>query len=199
MKIALCGASGTGKTTLGRKIAAELGAVFDERDNPNGDGTKISLTRALAYEYTGIADPYLVDKHGMRTQFQKEGIERKKQWELDNSTTGFVTDRSHLDWCAYSVLHDINETGSDPDFRDRCYRYTAEYDVLVFCTMSRFFNLGGDLARKSSVLYQETYESVLLNLVTKMTVAMGGRVRLVIPSKGDSFEDIYAKVTGVRL
>lgn len=185
MKIALTGASGTGKTTLANQLAAHYNLPLEQYEHPYGSGRMTSLSRALAYEFCGVDQPYEVDRQGMRRQFQWEGIKRKRDWELAHSS-GFVTDRTHLDWLTYSVLHDI-DLATDEAFNAACFEYANGYDLIVFCTMQRFFNLGTDSARKSSVLYQEIYEANLSASLGKL--ALRG-IRVLVPRGGDSVEEV---------
>lgn len=194
MKIALCGASGTGKTTLAKQLAEITKLPFDKHPHPNGDGSYTSLTRALAWEYTGVDLPYEVDKAGMREAFQYEGGRRKFAWEakMADKEGGFVTDRTHLDWLAYAILHDIDKSGSNEHYFNMCMERTRNYDVILFCTMERFHKVSNDPARKSSKLYHQLYEMVLGSLIAEMSLKYPDGPIILEPQPGDDVRSILA-------
>jgi len=89
-KIALCGAHGTGKTTLVKILAPKLNLQ-------SLDGN----TRAT-WEYFGVSDFEKMPSDA-RTIFQNHLLLKQIEKE-DIHNNGFVTDRSVLDFLGYTVL-----------------------------------------------------------------------------------------------
>ena len=160
MRIAFCGASGTGKTTLARYLARELGLTMEEWPTPGGGFE--STTRYTARQLTGEPLPYKVDETGQRPYFQRQLLENKLEWEAAHKS--FVTDRTHLDNLAYSIMHDIADTGSCAAFWGRAVAGMANYDVVFFMPI-RPIGADSDPARKQSPEYQKAYASVLRGLL----------------------------------
>ena len=68
-RVAICGASGTGKSVLAAYIAERYGLMV----NPVGSR---SVSQAM-----GFASPYDVDKAGKRAEFQRKLLAAKTGWE----------------------------------------------------------------------------------------------------------------------
>lgn len=144
MRIAIAGASGTGKTTLARAIAERYNLPI----NPVG-------ARSVA-KSMGFDNPYDVDAAGRRVEFQRKLFEQKRAWELANDR--FVTDRSYLDNLTYCALH-MAEHLEDNAVKEFTAAM-ARYDLVLFLPMRVFQNLG-DGIRKTSKAYHEIYETLL--------------------------------------
>ena len=126
MRVAIYGASGTGKTTVAKMIKQEFGLPF----NPVG-------SRTVAKEM-GFDNPYDVDAAGKRAEFQWKLVESKVAWERAHEQ--FVTDRTTLDNLAYTMLHDIY-AASDDMFIAACRAGFVRYTHLIFCPTSVFCSL----------------------------------------------------------
>ena len=103
-RIALSGSAGTGKTTLGRRLADELGVAFIE------EGMRERLAAGL-------------DVHGL----DAEGWQRliRELWEEQRAreeacADGFVADRSSIDYAAFWLHY------GQFDPRDTCEAFLAE-------------------------------------------------------------------------
>lgn len=98
-RIALSGSSGTGKTTLGRRLAAELGVPFIE------EGMRTRIEAGLRVER--LDQPQLRALHRELWDEHRERVEAEAQ-------TGFVVDRSSADfagfWLHYGFLDPLEET-----------------------------------------------------------------------------------------
>src|SRR5882724_92658 len=91
IRVAIAGASGTGKTTLAEAIADRYGLPI----NPVG-------ARLIAASMN-LSSPYDVDKLELRAEFQRKLFHGKRYWESQHHC--FVTDRTIFDNLAYCLLH----------------------------------------------------------------------------------------------
>jgi|SRR5882724_9570830 len=144
MRIAIAGASGTGKTTLARAIAEK----YDLPLNPVG-------ARSVALEM-GFQNPYDVDAVGKRVEFQKRLFESKRAWELAHDH--FVTDRTYLDNLTYYSLHMAEHL--EADAMDVFVGAMRRYD-LVFQLPLSVMQDTGDGVRKTGAGYHRLYEYLL--------------------------------------
>lgn len=151
MRIALCGASGTGKTTLTSFLQA---ATTELLLNPVG-----SRSVSLAM---GFASPYEVDKAGKRAEFQRRLIVEKRAWE--DAHERFVTDRTTLDNLAYTMLHDIHTV--DEALLTQIVEGLGRYTHVIYCPVEAFCNPGGDTARIQDMTYHKLYDSVVRGLLS---------------------------------
>jgi adenylate kinase family enzyme len=112
-KIGICGAHGTGKTTLAKVISETYNLPIISQ-----------LMRNFWQEY-GVMDFEKLPKD-VRTTFQKESLLR--QIDAEDSSDNFVTDRTVLDQIAYAKMSS-NMSGVDLAIyeqlcRERLERYT---------------------------------------------------------------------------
>lgn len=144
MRIAISGASGTGKTTLAKAIAAHYGIPI----NPIG-----SRDVAVAM---GFRNPYDVDAAGKRSEFQRELFHQKRQWELDHEH--FVTDRSVYDNLTYTALH---APASVTELEISAYKIAATRYDMTFLLDYRHFQRLDDGVRIQNKGYHAIYHQLL--------------------------------------
>lgn len=146
MKIAISGASGTGKTTLARMISEHYQIPI----NPIG-------SRTVAKEM-GFDNPYDVDKAGLRVEFQEKLFDAKREWELTHDS--FVTDRSYLDNLTYCVLHMAEHLTEEKVFEYQ--RMMSIYHATVVLSRASFQKLD-DGIRQTNAMYHQYYELLLMS------------------------------------
>lgn len=171
-RIAFAGASGTGKTTLARYVAAQLALPLAP-----------SAARAAAAEM-GLNSPYDADRadlnaeqfpHLQRTatarrqELQRRIVSKRIAWQHEHSIDGFVSDRTSFDDLAYTLIHCGEPLYAElltPVFnQDQVLQPT--YTTIVFCPMASFFSLGTDPARNPDLGYHREFERLLLELLDK--------------------------------
>jgi len=145
MRIAFCGASGTGKTTLARWLVSS----YDMELNPVGSR---SVSKAMGFD-----SPYDVDKVGMRRQFQHRLQDSKVEWELDHDH--FVTDRTTYDELVYAIMHDVSAI--DERYLARAISHMRRYTHVIYCPAEEFINTGDDPARVKDFTYHVVFDTVL--------------------------------------
>lgn len=150
-RIAFCGASGTGKTTLSQYVAAAL----DLDLNPVGSR---SVAKAMGFE-----SPYDVDKAGRRAEFQRRLVTEKRAWE--DAHDRFVTDRTTLDNLAYTMLHDVHAV--DAALLDQVVAGLTRYTHVIYCPSKVFCNPAGDPARVPDLTYHHLYDAALRGLLLR--------------------------------
>lgn len=149
MRIALTGASGTGKTTLAQHISEAHGLPI----NPVGSR---SVSKAMGFD-----SPYDVDRAGKRAEFQRRLLIEKLEWESAHES--FVADRTPLDNLAYTIMHDVNTI--DAAMLDAAVHAMRRYDHVVYCPVRVFCNPGDDPARMTSTTYHKVYDAILRGLM----------------------------------
>lgn len=151
IRLALSGASGTGKTTLAC-------AVADHYVLPICPVGSRGVARSMGFE-----NPYDVDSAGKRAEFQRRLIMEKADWE--SRFDSFVTDRTVLDNLAYAMLHCVEaiDDGLLAIVRQAAQRYTH----VAYCPVDVFCNTAGDPARVSDMAYQYVYDAAVYGLLTK--------------------------------
>ena len=152
VRLAMSGASGTGKTTLATYAADLLGLP----QNPVGSR---SVANAM-----GFASPYDVDRAGKRAEFQRRLLTEKIAWEREHDS--FVADRTTLDVLAYFALHDVRSAADDGVLAQvaagaQRYTHVAYYPVRVF------LKTDDDPARVREKSYHLLYDTFLDGLLRK--------------------------------
>lgn len=154
MRIAIAGASGTGKTTLARAISEKYNIPI----NPVG-------ARSVALEM-GFDNPYDVDQAGKRVEFQRRLFEAKRAWEAANDR--FVTDRTTLDNLTYCALH---MPGELEDGQIEEYSLAMRrYDLVLTLRLEVFQDLN-DGVRQTNIEYHRMYQLVLDALLNRAMYA----------------------------
>lgn len=148
MKIAISGASGTGKTTLARALAE----YYQIPLNPIG-------ARDVARDM-GFASPYEVDQAGKRVEFQERLFIAKRAWEIEHAG-GFVTDRSYLDNLTYCALHMAEHV--DQPMVQEFMKAMGKYDAVLILPCAVFIQLD-DGIRITNPMYHVLYELMLQQL-----------------------------------
>lgn len=177
-RIAFCGSSGTGKSTLATALAAWLKIPL----NPIG-------SRSVA-ESMGFASPYDVDLAGMRGEFQRNLILQKIGWEFRHEE--FVSDRTLIDNLAYTTMHDIASVTEDMVFS--VFSGMTRYTHIIHCPVDVFCNPGGDPQRVQDLTYHQVFDAVLSGLLDRWMfkqVEWKGRVtRLVVTGRAERIESV---------
>ncbi|HMG13781.1 MAG TPA: AAA family ATPase [Gemmatimonadaceae bacterium] len=180
MRIAIAGASGTGKTTLARAISKKYNIPL----NPVG-------ARSVALEM-GFDNPYDVDKAGCRVKFQNRLFEAKRDWELAHDD--FVTDRSYLDNLTYCALHMVDRLDDNAleVFSGSMRRYN-----FVVRLWKKDFQALDDGIRKTSGAYHDCYEAMLTGLlaIARVPVIDLSGDRLTRLEKVSQALDMFQKIT----
>lgn len=166
MRIAISGASGTGKTTIARALSEHYQIPL----NPIGSR---SVSEAM-----GFASPYDVDKAGRRAEFQRRLFEEKRDWEAKHDS--FVSDRCCLDNLTYSLLHCAEELPAG--VFDEYFEAMRRYDVVFVCEMRGFQDLN-DPARSQSHAYHVAYELLFMGLLEEEREQHGVGLRIRRPLK----------------
>lgn len=148
MRIAIAGASGTGKTTLCNALAQRYSLPV----NPVGAR---SVAKAMGFD-----NPYDVDAAGRRVEFQKRLFEEKRAWEMEHED--FVTDRSYFDNLTYCALHMIEHL--EDDAVEVFTEAMTRYHLVLVLPREQFQSLG-DGVRKTSKTYHAFYERILFDLL----------------------------------
>jgi len=151
LRVAFTGASGTGKTTLAKIVAANHSLPM----NPVG-------SRSVAADM-GFASPYDVDKYGKRAEFQRRLALEKASWE--RARQFFVTDRAAIDNLAYATLHCIEAVTSQA--LDLCRANMRYYTHVVYCPVEVFQDTADDAARVHNRAYHEVYDCVVRAFVSR--------------------------------
>lgn len=149
IRIAFAGASGTGKTTVAKRVAEALSLPI----NPVG-------SRSVALSM-GYANPYDVDKAGRRAEFQRRLVTEKRAWE--DSHESFVSDRTVMDNLCYTIMHDISAV--DNGLLQQVLEGMDRYTEIVLFPVGGFCNLGGDPNRVPDRTYHVIYEIILKGLL----------------------------------
>lgn len=155
-RIAFCGASGTGKTTLAKRLAEAWGVPLSP-----------SMARRAA-EQMGFESPYDSDKLGRkRLELQRKIVHSRIAWQ-DEHQVSFISDRTSYDDLAYSLMHGVG--GRDyQELADAVIlqhaRLRPTYDKIVLCPIASFWKHGGDVARVEDLAYHKQFETLLLELL----------------------------------
>lgn len=187
MRIAFCGASACGKSTLAawvsetyglpinpvgsRSVAIELGFV----DRRSGEARPFNVDVADAWTYQACIDGGYPPPHAVqeamahfktgeatcRGLFQARLLSSKIAWETERDR--FVTDRTTLDNLAYSLLGDAAAVTSATV--DAATKHMARYDVVFYCPLVAGQWLGDDGARQRLFGQHFAFDALLSGLL----------------------------------
>lgn len=157
-KIAICGAQGSGKTTLMKALNKK-------------HGNKIVQADTRAYMPEGITSHK--DLLKLSTNFPEKGVEFQKNIIearaklFSSQEEGFISDRSVFDSLAYYMLHNSVFSTSDLD-RELTH---ITFDSLENCDITMFLSprlslVGDNSTRVTSVGYYNTVTTVMKRLLT---------------------------------
>lgn len=149
MRVAFCGASGTGKSFLASQIQDTFFGV------PLCPVGSRSVTAAM-----GLQSAYDVDKLGLRAEFQRRLFDEKTAWENAHDT--FVTDRTVFDNLVYSELEGFHREASE---LEEVVKHMSRYTLVVVCLKACFQDIGDDIFRKKDPEYHTRFEDLLLKLL----------------------------------
>ncbi len=167
-RIALTGASGTGKTTLSNYLAETLSIP----SNPIG-------SRSVA-KTMGFDSPYDVDKAGRRAEFQRRLVTEKRAWEQEHEE--FCTDRTTLDNLAYTVFHDVATI--DAALLEEIVGGLTRYTHVIYCPVVVFCNPAGDPSRVADMTYHKLFDIMIEALVARYLPASVKFGRILSPDQG---------------
>ena len=211
MRIGLCGPSGTGKTTIARMLSER----FHVPINPVG-------SRSTA-EVLGFTNPYDVDlanqpaynaavlegltpdlaaqaavsdynNYGSkgntcRTMFQRRLQTEKIEWE--NNHDRFITDRTTIDDYCYTAMHAPYSLSDE--FELNAAKHMLRYDLVLFCSMDAFINVGDDPARQQSLAYHRAFERMVKACLDQWISCMYGKVP-PLPTREDYIMEVAMSV-----
>lgn len=124
MKIGIVGCAGTGKSTLARQVADELGVDCIE----SKDLTAHILERD-GYDYSsGVQVERFLANSGRQTEILRRTL------ELESEAESFVTDRTVVDLAAYAVSEMHNhDTKALRHVFETCRAHVGDYSHLFLC------------------------------------------------------------------
>lgn len=150
-KIALSGSAGTGKTTLGRKLAEELGVAFIEE----------RMRRRLESGF---------DLHGMSSDDWRALM--RDDWEAqradeERAIDGFVSDRSSLDYAAFWLHYGLHEEIEATErWVERMTSEARRYDRIVLFPWGSL-PIENDGVRSTNRWTQLRFQSILEGLAQR--------------------------------
>lgn len=150
-RIALCGSAGTGKTTLGRRLAAALDLPFIE------EGMRRRIENGLdVHALSG-------DQHrSILSELWEEQLDAEARARAAHG--GFVSDRSPLDFAAFAlVFHSYSEPFCG-EFVPRVTGRADEYDAIVVLPWG-VLPLERDGVRSTNRWYQRQFQATVEGLM----------------------------------
>lgn len=151
IRIAFCGSSGTGKTTLAEYLRDRYGLEL----NPVG-------ARSVAAAM-GFPTAYAAIDAGRYGEFQRRLVADKARWEAEHDA--FATDRTTVDNLAYMTMHD--HASVDAAVFDAAVAGLARYTHVFYCPAGAFLDLAGDPARKADPTYHRLFDVVVEGMLAR--------------------------------
>lgn len=151
MRIAICGAHGTGKTTLAKQLAKELGLALIS-------GMAREAAKNLGYKN---CEEIRWASYRDKQDFQMDTAALQLQQEM-TLCDGFVSDRSFLDISAYSKYYGLTswDDGLITGYAN------AKYDVLLYCPIPDA-KIANDNFRLLSNVSRRDVDRLILSLFIK--------------------------------
>jgi broad specificity phosphatase PhoE/nicotinamide riboside kinase len=152
-RLALSGSAGTGKTTLGRRLAAELGVPFLE------EGMRRRLEEGLQV-------------HDLSRQQHRELIaelweeQRTDEQRAEAEHGGFVADRSAVDFAAFCLLFHSHDAGFCARMVPELLAHAQGYDAVVNLPWG-LLPLEADGVRSTNRWYQRHMQATVEGLVRR--------------------------------
>jgi len=154
LRIALSGSAGTGKTTLGRQLAAGLGLPF--------------LEEGMRRRLEGGLDLHRLD-HARMQQLLLELWSEQCAAE-DAATGGFVADRSPLDFAAFWIFYGFHHDAAATDaFLPQVWQRHARIDQVVLLPWG-VLPLASDGVRSTNRWVQFQYQCLVEGLQARHTL-----------------------------
>ena len=153
-KVGIIGSGGTGKTSLGRELAALLGVQF----LPSKEITRGILDR-LNYQWDG--DVYVerfLAQRGCENEILDKTLEREATYD------SFVTDQTCISVAAYTLLEAHQYTDTVEEIVGICQECARTYTHLVLCPWG-FVPLESNDVRTLNPWYQFTVHNIILGLL----------------------------------
>jgi broad specificity phosphatase PhoE len=153
-RIALSGSAGTGKTTLGRRLAAELGVPF--------------IDEIMRKKLESGFDMRGMTRSDWRALMREQWNEQRALEEAAHD--GFVVDRSSLDYAAFFLHYDLHVDFDADAWIEEMAAESARYDhILVFPWGT--LPLVDDGVRSTNRFTQLRYQSILEGLTERFARA----------------------------
>lgn len=150
-RIALSGSAGTGKTTLGRRLAEHLGLPFIE------EGMRTRLEAGL--------DLHLLDHAQLRALLLE--LWREQCAAEDAATDGFVADRSAADFAAFWIYYGFHHEEAETDsFVDEVLQRLATTDRVLLLPWG-VLPLQSDGVRSTNRWVQFMFQSIVEGLLDR--------------------------------
>lgn len=153
MRIGIAGCSGTGKSVLAEKLAAEFDIPFLPSKDITGD-----ILQREGYDYSSGQQ---VEKFLATNKLQNEILRRTTKQQ---SIESFVTDRTALDLAAYAII-EMEGPLNVKKYIDSCKELTKVYDYIIFCPWQHC-DIVDNKRRTLDPWYQFTVHSVELRALS---------------------------------